>query len=185
MRAGVLALQGAITPHLQMLDKLGVDGVRVTGPEHLPGIERIILPGGESTTILKLLDRAGLWDDLVSFCRSNPVWGTCAGAILLAKEVYHPAQRSFKVMDISAERNAYGSQRESFKIPLRTNFLEREIEVDFIRAPRLRPLTSNVSVLAEHEGDSVLLRQGNLLVSAFHSELGADTSLHEYFLKLQ
>lgn len=184
MAVGVLALQGAITPHCEMLHRLGVEAVRVTTPEHFEQIDRLILPGGESTTMLKLLDKTGLWAPLEKFVFQKPAWGTCAGAILLAQEVHHPSQRSLKRINIAAERNAYGSQRESFKTTLEVKGLEHPLEVDFIRAPKLSPLSSDIEVLSRHNGETVLMQKGNILVSSFHVELGTDASLHRYFLSL-
>lgn len=184
MTVGVLALQGAITPHLRMLEGLGVPALRVTTPEHFDAIDRLILPGGESTTMLRLIDRADLWNPLLSFVQSKPVWGTCAGAILLAKEVHHPEQRSLKAIDIAAERNAYGSQLDSFKTTLQAPCLSAPIKVDFIRAPKLHPLSASVTVLAKNGDDPVLLQEKHILVSSFHVELGDDPELHRYFLGL-
>lgn len=180
---GVLALQGAIEPHLTMLTRCGMSAKKVTSEEDLVSVDALIIPGGESSTMIKLMDRNGLWNPLINFCSKKPVWGTCAGAILLAKEVYHPIQKCFGVMNIAAERNSYGSQRESFKAEIEIKGLENKIEADFIRAPRIRPLSISVEVLAFYGSDAVLMKEGKLLVSSFHVELGQDTSLHKLFLE--
>lgn len=181
---GILALQGCIDPHLTVLNKLNIPAVKVRTVEDLKRIDRIILPGGESTAMLKLLARTGLENALIDFAHTNPVWGICAGSILLASKVSNPSQRSWGLINIHAMRNYYGSQRESFKTTLSIPSLGEEFLVDFIRAPKLEPLGSEVEVLAKHESDAVLLRAGNILVSSFHIELGDDTRLHQYFAEL-
>ena len=178
---GVLSLQGAITPHIHMLDTLGYQSLRVTSSEDLVRITRLIMPGGESTTMLKLLDKTALWEPLKNFCLTKPVWGTCAGAILLAEEVESPPQRSLGVAPIKAVRNAYGSQLDSFKTTLEVKGLSNRLSVDFIRAPKLFPLNDSVEILSSIETQPVLLRYKNILVSSFHTELGEDTQLHSFF----
>jgi pyridoxal 5'-phosphate synthase pdxT subunit len=184
MDVGVLALQGCIEPHAVMLKQLGA-GVRyVRQPAELAGLDNIILPGGESTTMLKLLEISGLFGALRDFAQKRPVWGVCAGAILLAKEVLNPAQKSLGLVPVRAQRNYYGCQLDSFKAVVRTSILNREIPVDFIRAPLLEPLTREVLVLGRYQDQAVLMRHDRILLSAFHSELGSDLGLHEYFLSL-
>lgn len=182
MATGVLALQGCITPHISMLERIGEKVIRITSSDLLAHVDRLILPGGESTTMLTLMERYGLIEGLSDFGKTKPMWGICAGAILMAKEVHNPRQRSLQLMDILAERNHYGSQRESFKAKIEVDCIRQTIEGDFIRAPLLRPISKAVDVLATHGQDPVLLRQGRLLASSFHVELGADPRLHEYFL---
>lgn len=184
MTTGVLALQGCISPHLEMLSRIGEEALRVTSPEHLTRVDRLILPGGESTTMLSLMERFGLFDSLADFGRRRPVWGICAGAILMAKEVHNPKQRSLQLMDIMAERNHYGSQRESFKASIQIDVIRQSIEADFIRAPLLRPTSKTVQILATHGQDTVLMQQGKLLAASFHVELGDNPRLHEYFLAI-
>jgi len=190
MRVGILGLQGCIEPHERMLSSLGVATLRVRLPTDLAHIDRIILPGGESTTMLTLLLRAELLEPLQFFGRSKPMWGICAGAILMAKEVEHPTQRSLELISLKATRNFYGSQRESFKSLLTIDgeaFSDRTsitLEADFIRAPLLSPLKESVKVLSRLDDQPVLFREGHLLASSFHTELGSDTRLHEYFLGL-
>lgn len=190
IRCGVLALQGCVDPHLSLLESLGVSALKVRAPEELNDCDALILPGGESTTMLRLLHSASLFEPLREYCRHSPVWGICAGAILMAQEVRSPEQESLGVMTIRAHRNYYGSQLQSFHTEVTVTGLERPIEADFIRAPRLEALACNpegsnpaVVVLAEHQGNSVLLRQGHLLASSFHVELDSDTRLHEFFLR--
>ena len=181
---GVLALQGCIDPHLTILNKLNIPTVKVRTVEDLSRVDRIILPGGESTTMLKLLGRTGLEGALIDFARTHPVWGICAGSILLATKVSNPSQRSFGLIDIHAIRNYYGSQRESFKTSLSIPLIGNEINVDFIRAPKLEPLRDDVEVLAQYGEDAVLLRAKNIMVSSFHVELSDETRLHQYFAEL-
>ena len=180
---GILALQGCIDPHIAQFARLGISCVKVRTPAELAQVERLVLPGGESTTMLKLIDLHDLWQPLTAFVAQHPVWGICAGAILLAAHVEHPTQRSLGAIAVTAERNAYGSQRESFSCPIFVSPLNREISVQFIRAPRLRADSKEVEILATHDGDAVLLRRKNAMVSSFHAELGEDPSLHEYFMR--
>jgi len=184
MKVGVLALQGAVEPHLEMFRRLGQPCLAVRQPADLEEIDRIILPGGESTTMLSLLERSELLAPLSEFGRSHPVWGICAGAILIAREVEHPRQRSLGLINILARRNHYGSQLDSFKTPVQVASLTEPIEADFIRAPLLSPLSASVRVLAEHGGAPVLMQEGRILASSFHTELGTNPRLHALFLSL-
>lgn len=179
---GILALQGCVSPHEAMLDSLGAAHIKVRNPEDLKLCSSLIMPGGESTTILKLIDSRGLAEPIVDFAKHHPVWGICAGAILAAKDVKNPEQASLGLIDIAAHRNYYGSQLESFKISLSTPM--GEIEADFIRAPVLRPLSKDVQILACLKDQPVLMRQGRVLVSSFHTELGSNPELHRYFLNI-
>jgi 5'-phosphate synthase pdxT subunit len=181
---GVLALQGCVDPHIELFQRLGAEVRKVRRPEDLESIDRIVLPGGESTTMLTLLDKSGLGPALLDFGRSHAVWGICAGAILIAREVEHPRQRSLGLIDLIAHRNHYGSQLESFTTEVSIDLFPGAMKVDFIRAPLLKPLSDKVTVHAKHEGVAVLLRQGRVLASSFHAELGEDTRLHRYFLDL-
>ena len=181
---GVLALQGCVEPHMQRLRSLGCEVVYVREANDFTSIERLILPGGESTTMLRLIDRNNLKQSLNEFAKSKPIWGVCAGAILMAAEVRHPEQRSLGFMNIRAKRNHYGSQVESFSAQIEIAVLGCSPEVDFIRAPRLQPLSPKVEVLARHRSEAVLLRQDRHLASSFHIELRPDNSLHEFFLSI-
>lgn len=184
MTVGILALQGCVDPHVELFERLGAATKRVRRPEDLESIDRIVLPGGESTTMLTLLDKSALGPALLDFGRAHPVWGICAGAILIAREVEHPRQRSLGLIDIVAHRNHYGSQTESFTTEVTIDLFPGPMKVDFIRAPLLKPLSDTVTVHARHEGAAVLLRQGRVMASSFHAELGEDTRLHRYFLDL-
>lgn len=182
---GVLALQGCVAPHLAMYDRLGVEARPVRLKEELDTIDRLIMPGGESTTMLRLIESSGIWEALLDFGMHRPVWGVCAGAILIAKQVQHPAQRSLGLISITATRNYYGCQLDSFKASVNVSGFDSPLAVDFIRAPRLDPIGSNIEVLAYHDSQPTLLRQGHILASAFHTELGTDPRLHHFFLKIQ
>lgn len=184
MTVGVLALQGCVEPHITMLHRLGVNAIRVRLPSDLEKVDRLILPGGESTTMLRLMERVELTAPLKEFGKTHPLWGICAGSILLATEVRHPEQRSLGLIPVRATRNFYGSQIESFTTPLEIDFLGSAINADFIRAPLLEPLSPEVKIHARHQEMTVLMQHRRILVSSFHVELGQDTRLHEYFLSL-
>lgn len=181
---GVLAIQGAVTPHLEILKKLNAPAVQVRSADALSQVDRLIIPGGESTTMLKLMKESSLWPALADFGKSKPVWGICAGAILIAEEVTHPTQASLKFMPIKAERNHYGSQRESFSAKIESSTFKSLPSVDFIRAPQLTPLSKSVEILATYDGYPVMLRSGKILASSFHIELTGDSTLHQYFLEI-
>ena len=191
---GVLAMQGCIEPHCVHLRSLGATVVKVRSAEELTQCERLILPGGESSTMLRLLDRLQMFDALQLFVKSRPVWGVCAGAILLADEVEHPSQKSLKAIPVRATRNYYGSQLESFADNVlltpppmlgAKEFKPRTIAVDFIRAPLLTPLSKAVQVLADDgKNQPIALFKDSVLLTAFHTELGEDPFMHELFLNL-
>jgi 5'-phosphate synthase pdxT subunit len=174
---GVLAAQGAVTPHLKILDSLGLESISVRSTKDLFLTDRLIIPGGESTTMIKILRQSGLWSALAQY--QNPIWGICAGAILLSKEVTHPEQPSLGLIETKAIRNAYGSQRESFTATIDSKF--KLPPVDFIRAPKLYPLSNEVEILGSLKDEPVLMRQGRIMVSSFHIELSGDPTLHLYF----
>jgi 5'-phosphate synthase pdxT subunit len=185
-RIGVLALQGAFREHLEMLDNLGAEGRTVRRAEELPGLDGLIIPGGESTTIGKLAADWGLLPTLAELTGSGmPVWGTCAGMILLAKDIGRE-QPLIGVMDIVVARNAFGRQVDSFEVDLPVPALDgnnTSFRAIFIRAPLIERVGPGVEVLARLEdGAIVAARQGNLLVTAFHPELTDDTRFHRYFL---
>ena len=184
MRVGVFALQGDVREHLQLLTSLGVESIEVRNPEQLASCDGLIIPGGESTTISKLIDIFGLRDDLLAYiAQDNPVYGTCAGMIMLATEVLDEAsgQQSLKAMDISVRRNAFGSQLDSFEASV--EFAGSPVEVAFIRAPIVERVGENVQVLSKlSTGVIVAVREGNLLATSFHPELTGDSAVHEYFL---
>lgn len=181
---GVLALQGAFEAHAAMLRQLGATAVLVRKPEELAELEGLIIPGGESTTFLKHLERAGFFDALYDFVRRKPSFGTCAGAILLAKEVSHPAQRSLCAMDITVERNFYGRQNDSTILTADTSLPGGPLEMVYIRAPRIARTGAAVETLARRGDDPVLVREGHLLAATFHPELSQDSRVHQMFLDM-
>ena len=184
MRVGVFALQGDVREHLQLLTSLGVESIEVRNAEQLASVDGLILPGGESTTISKLIDIFGLRDDLLAYIsKGKPVYGTCAGMIMLATEVLDEAsgQQSLKAMDISVRRNAFGSQLDSFETSI--EFAGAPVDVAFIRAPIVERVGENVQILSQlPDGAVVAVIEGNLLATSFHPELTGDSSVHEYFL---
>jgi len=185
MKVGILALQGDFEAHARMLERLGVEGNYVRRREDLKSIDALILPGGESTTMLKFLEGDGFADALRQLpADGRPLFGTCAGAILLAKEVTNPPQASLGLVDISIERNAYGRQLESAVRRGRLFLTDQPMEMVFIRAPIIRRVGPEARAVAECDGLPVAVEQGLCLVATFHPELAADTALHEYFLAL-
>jgi len=187
MKAGVLALQGAFREHGEVLDALGVDTVEVRTPEAMSGLDAIVLPGGESTTMQRLLDTSGLRAPLADAIAGGlAVLGTCAGAIVLAREVRdgRPDQVPLGVIDLVARRNAYGRQRDSFEADLTIAGLPGgPFPGVFIRAPAIEEVGDAVEVLAEHNGRPVLAREARVWVTTFHPELARDLRLHERFLQ--
>jgi len=187
VRIGVLALQGAFREHKQMLERLGAEAVEVRKPEHLAGLQGLIVPGGESTTIGKLAREYGIDAAVARRVEAGDlaVWGTCAGAIWLAREIPHyPEQPRLGLMDIAVERNAFGRQVASFEEDLEVEGLDKPFHAVFIRAPAITWVGPGVEVLAYHGKDVVLARQGRLLASSFHPELTGDLRLHRLFLDL-
>jgi 5'-phosphate synthase pdxT subunit len=181
---GVLALQGAFDVHAKRLAEVGAKAVLVRRPEQLAGLDGLVIPGGESTTFLKNLERAGFYDVLDAFVHSKPVFGTCAGCILLAKDVANPPQRSFGVLDIAVERNAYGRQNDSVILNAETSLPGGPLEMVFIRAPRISRVGKDVETLATRNGDPTLVQQGRLLAATFHPELTDDLRVHQLFLDM-
>ena len=187
MKIGVLALQGDFALHGKALDRIDVASVEVRMPGQLDEVAGLIMPGGESTTLLKLLDAWNFVPALEKFhAAGKPIFGTCAGLILLAREVERPAQFSLGFIDITAERNAYGRQKESFEA-VGTGTLGGEpapLKMVFIRAPRIRRLGPAVTPLAHHGGECVMARQETVLVAAFHPELTGEAAVHTYFAEM-
>jgi 5'-phosphate synthase pdxT subunit len=178
---GVLALQGDFDAHRKRLEELGAEVVLVRKPEQLDAIDGLVIPGGESSTFLKLLGEAGV-EKLKQFVRLKPTFGTCAGAILLAKEVDNPKQAGLGAIDIGIRRNAYGRQIDS---SIREgSFQGSPVEMVFIRAPKISRVGPGVEVLATEGEDPVVVRQGNVMAATFHPELSRDGRIHEDFLKL-
>jgi 5'-phosphate synthase pdxT subunit len=185
MKIGIVAIQGDYEAHAKVLERLGVDHVFVLLPGDLAGLSGVILPGGESSTHLKVMTEEGLFDALKEFAAGGGAFfGTCAGAILLAREVHGPPQASLGLLDISVLRNGYGRQLAS-DVHLGPSSLRKEpLEMVFIRAPIIESVGAGVEVLAQDAGHPVLVRQGRILASTFHPELTDDTAVHESFLKL-
>jgi 5'-phosphate synthase pdxT subunit len=184
VRIGVLAIQGDFDAHVRALERAGALGVPVRREKDLDGLAGLILPGGESTTIAKGLDRLGLYAPIEAFAQSGrPVFGTCAGTVLLASEVENRPVRSLGLLNATALRNAYGTQVDSFATEADAGVLAG-LRCVFIRAPRLRDLGPDVEVLAEVEGWPVLVREGQLLAATFHPELTDDDRVHRLFLEL-
>lgn len=186
MIVGVLAMQGAFREHQMMLAGLGVSSAQVRKPADLNNIDALIIPGGESTTISKLLVIYELFDKIGSLVEGGlPVLGTCAGTILLAKEIEDSTLQNLGLMDLKVRRNAFGRQVDSFEEDLPIPVLgEEPFRAVFIRAPQITGAGSNVEVLASYNGKIVMARQDNMLAVTFHPELTADQRLHKYFLKL-
>ena len=184
MTIGVLAIQGDYEAHKSRLEQLGAKVMLIRKPEQLDAIDAIVIPGGESSTFLNFLIEHGFLDKLREFVRTKPAFGTCAGAILLAREVENPPQESLRAMDIRVRRNAYGRQVDSSIREVRTKLGEQPLEMVFIRAPKIVATGKDVEVLATESGDPVLVRQGKLMAATFHPELSADSRVHQEFLKL-
>lgn len=188
-RVGVLALQGDFAAHAAAVERAGAEPVLVRDAEQLEDLDGLVIPGGESTTMLKLLHYDGLMEPLARFGRQKPIFGTCAGAILLASEVTRPNQESLALMDIGVERNGYGRQLDSrvANIDPEPEFEQRsrpgKLEAVFIRAPIIRRIGPETKVLARYQGDPVLVEQGRHLVATFHPELTPDARVHSYFLE--
>ena len=187
MIIGILAVQGAVGPHEEKFQQLGVSTRLIKRPEDLEGVSALVLPGGESSSMIRLLKLNGLWDAVKDFVRNKPSWGLCAGAILLAKSVESPAQESLDQLDITVIRNAYGRQNESFISPLNptSNWFESDdFEGVFIRAPKISRMGKKVKALFTYLGEPVMVQEGSTLASTFHPELGESNKLHSYFLRL-
>lgn len=181
---GVLALQGDFEAHAAALREAGAEPVLVRRPEQLADIDGLVLPGGESSTFLKFLERDGFLGALQEFVRTKPSFGTCAGCILLAKEVLRPAQASLGALDATVERNAYGRQIDSAIEMTETKLEGGPIEAVYIRAPRILKTGTEVRVLAEREGFPVLVEQNYIMAATFHPELSADRRVHRRFVEL-
>lgn len=181
MKIGVLALQGDFDAHRRRLEELGAEVVLVKKPEEFDGIDGLVIPGGESSTFLKLLGEDGL-AKLREFVRAKPTFGTCAGAILLASEVENPKQAGLGALDITIRRNAYGRQIDS---SIREGHLGSDpIEMVFIRAPKIERVGKGVEVIATEGVDPVMVRKGKTLAATFHPELSEDSRVHQYFLDM-
>jgi 5'-phosphate synthase pdxT subunit len=184
MTIGVLAIQGDYEAHGRVLEKLGAQVVYVRKPEQLDALDALVIPGGESTTFLKFLEQKNFFAKLGDFVKIKPALGTCAGAILLAKEVEGPHQVSLGALDICIRRNAYGRQLESSIRQAETKLGGGPMEMVFIRAPKIERVGKDVEVLASEDGAPVLVRQGKIMASTFHPELSSDSRVHQAFLEL-
>ncbi|MEY2415547.1 MAG: pyridoxal 5-phosphate synthase pdxT subunit [Ilumatobacteraceae bacterium] len=183
---GVLALQGAFAAHQRALESAGATTRQVRQPGDLGGIDALVMPGGESTTMSRLLTTSGLFDDIKALLSDGlPVLGTCAGMILLATEVLdgRPDQLSFGAIDITVQRNGYGRQIDSFETDLDVVGFDTPFHAVFVRAPKVVAIGANVEVIAEYDGVPVVVRQGHVMVASFHPELTGDARLHAKFLQ--
>lgn len=182
-KVGVLALQGAVAEHIRMLEQSGAEGIPVKRPQQLDELAGLIIPGGESTTIGRLMREYGFVEAIRGFAaQGKPIFGTCAGMIVMAKEIESEPEAHLGLMDIRVARNAFGRQRESFETDLKVEGIAERVRAVFIRAPLITSVGPEVDVLAEYNGQVVAARQDRLLVCSFHPELTEDNSLHVYFL---
>lgn len=185
MKVGVLALQGAVAEHIKMLEAAGATGVVVKKTTQLPELDGIVIPGGESTTIGKLMREYGFIEELRKFSeQGKPIFGTCAGLIVLADEIVGEQQAHLKLMNMKVQRNAFGRQRESFETELAVKGINEHVRAVFIRAPLIKEVGPEVDVLSVHNDEIVAARQGHLLAASFHPELTDDYRMHEYFLRM-
>ena len=188
MVVGILALQGAVKPHELKFKALGVETLQVRTPAELTKVDGIVLPGGESTAMIHIAKRNQIWEPLKLFVNTKPAWGICAGAILLAKTVSHPAQDSLGVLDVLVQRNAYGRQIDSFigALAPTEHWPEEAGSVSgvFIRAPIFRDIGAGVKPLLRHKDQVVMVEQENLIASTFHPELTESTRIHHYFVNI-
>ena len=185
MQIGVLALPGAVAAHIDCLTSIGVQSVEVRNPDQLGSVDALLMPGGESSTMSQLLESSGLFDPIsLRIVEGMPVFGTCAGMILLASEILdgRSDQRSFSAIDISVRRNAFGRQVDSFEATINSSV--GDFHGVFIRAPRIERVGDDVEVLGSINNEPVLVRQGNVLAASFHPELSNDARLHEYFVSI-
>jgi len=184
-KIGVLALQGAVREHVNAIEAVGAEAVIVKHVEDLEDLDGLILPGGESTTMRKLIDKYDLMEPLRAFAKSGkPMFGTCAGLILLASKVVGYEEPHLGLMNVVVERNSFGRQKDSFEVGLHTKGIGEDVAAVFIRAPHIVSVGAGVEVLAEHEGRIVLARDGQFLGCSFHPELTDDTRVMQYFLAM-
>jgi 5'-phosphate synthase pdxT subunit len=184
LNIGVLALQGDYEAHARAFAEAGARTVLVRKAEELTCIDGLVVPGGESTTMLKFLEKDGFFAALGEFIAATPCFATCAGCILLAREVLHPPQRSLGALNATVERNAYGRQIDSTILTLETELPGGPLEMVFIRSPRITRIGPDVQVLAQRDGFPTLVRQGHLLVATFHPEMTNDTRVQRLFLEM-
>ncbi|MDR6781403.1 MULTISPECIES: pyridoxal 5'-phosphate synthase glutaminase subunit PdxT [Paenibacillus] len=185
MKIGVLSLQGAVAEHIRSVERAGAEGIVVKKIEQLDELSGLIIPGGESTTIGKLMRKYNFIEAVRQFSnQGKPVFGTCAGLIVLAKTIQGQEEAHLGLMDITVSRNAFGRQRESFETDLNIKGIEEPVRAVFIRAPLIQSVGTGVDVLSEYNGEIVAARQGHLLASSFHPELTDDYRLHQYFVDM-
>lgn len=185
MKVGVLALQGAVAEHMRSLEAAGAEAVAVKRVEQLDELDGLIIPGGESTTIGKLMRKYGFIEAVAEFHQAGkPLFGTCAGLIVLAERIEGQDDAHLKLMDMTVARNAFGRQRESFETMLPVKGIDEPITAVFIRAPLIKSVGQEVEVLSEYNGEIVTARQGTLLACSFHPELTDDVRLHAYFVDM-
>ncbi|CAM4369771.1 pyridoxal 5'-phosphate synthase glutaminase subunit PdxT [Paenibacillus alkaliterrae] len=185
MKIGVLALQGAVAEHIRSLEAAGAEAVAVKRVEQLDELQGLVIPGGESTTIGKLMRKYGFMDAIAKFSsQGKPLFGTCAGLIVLADEIEGQEEAHLRLMDMTVARNAFGRQRESFETDLQVEGIDEPVRAVFIRAPLIKKVGSTVDVLSTYNDEIVTARQGHLLAVSYHPELTDDFSLHAYFVDM-
>ncbi|MGG3310961.1 MULTISPECIES: pyridoxal 5'-phosphate synthase glutaminase subunit PdxT [Paenibacillus] len=185
MKVGVLALQGAVAEHIRSITLAGAEGVPIKKVEQLDCIDGLIIPGGESTTIGKLMRKYDFMDAIRQFsAQGKPIFGTCAGLIVLAERIQGDEEAHLKLMDITVARNAFGRQRESFETDLPVKGIEEPVRAVFIRAPLILEVGAGVEVLSTYKDEIVTARQGHLLAASYHPELTDDYRLHQYFVEM-
>ncbi|MEW4431111.1 pyridoxal 5'-phosphate synthase glutaminase subunit PdxT [Paenibacillus pabuli] len=185
MKIGVLALQGAVTEHIRSVERAGAEALAVKQVEQLDELDGLILPGGESTTIGKLMRKCGFMQPIRDFAaKGKPVFGTCAGLIVMAERISGQEEAHLELMDMTVSRNAFGRQRESFETDLPVKGIDETVRAVFIRAPLIESVGEQVEVLSTYKGEIVTARQGNLLACSYHPELTDDYRLHSYFVDM-
>ncbi len=185
IKIGVLGLQGAIQEHINQIEMLGCFGVIIKNPEQLEEVDGLILPGGESTAIRKLIDRYGFFDPLKQFSSNHkPIFGTCAGMVLVAKELSESQDSHLGLIDICVKRNAFGRQKESFEAELTVKGIKTSYPAVFIRAPYIERANENIEILATYDNQIVAAKQNHILVSSFHPELTGDTRFLQLFVDM-
>ncbi|OIJ17597.1 glutamine amidotransferase subunit PdxT [Anaerobacillus alkalidiazotrophicus] len=185
VKIGVLALQGAVREHVKLLQAPGVEVVVVKKVEQLEELDGLVLPGGESTTMRRLIDKYDFFEPLKQFAKSEkPVFGTCAGLILMAKQLIGQSEGHLEIIDMEVERNAFGRQRESFEAELMVKGIADDIMAVFIRAPLIKSVGEDVEILSKYNGEIVAVRQDQFLACSFHPELTEDARFHQYFVEI-
>lgn len=184
MKIGVLALQGAVREHIQAIEKEGVEAVAVKKLEQLSDVDGLVFPGGESTTMRRLLDRYEMIEPIKQFGMTKPIFGTCAGLILMADHIVGQEQSHFGFINMTVQRNAFGRQKESFETNLNVKDVAEDFRAVFIRAPLIDEVGSNVTVLSTYDDRIVAVRQGHFLAASFHPELTEDNRMHQYFIEM-